>query len=282
MSVYPHGRDMFLSGHPTASTRASDARVFLCPSPTVDDMDVFISYSRKDRVSTEEGKDVISKIQQAFRDNGITYWLDEEGIHSGETFASVISRNIAESKVFLFVSSVNSNASRWTCGEIATASTYEKRIIPFKIDDAPYDASITIYLAALDTINYAYNPERALRRLVKSVKLYLAELEAEKRRQEEERRIAAEKEKIRQERERLRAESEQAIALINIEQAEVEEKIRTLDARIDDLLAEKGRLLKELTGVKSQIAGLRNVDGDIPSTRAEQPPITGKKLKWLK
>lgn len=200
------------------------------------EMDVFISYSRKDRVGRKEGRDVISRIQQAFKENGITYWLDEEGIHSGETFASVISRNISEAKVFLFVSSVNSNASRWTCGEIATASSYDKRIIPFKIDSSPYDPSITIYLAALDTIDYTSNPVRAIRRLIKSVRTYLLEIDAETRQKEE----------------------EKIIKQIMAEKAELEEQVDVLDGRIDVLLEEKNLLLSELSAINNQISELRD------------------------
>ena len=226
-------------------------------------MDVFISYSRKDR-SAEGGGDVISLIQQLLRKDGITYWLDEEGIYSGDSFASVISRNIAESKVFLFISSVNSNASRWTCGEIATANSYEKRIIPFKIDQAPYDPSITIYLAALDTIDYAANPEKALRRLMQSLRNYLREQEIESQRMAEEQQLKEEQEKARMERERIMAEREREIEKISVEQSEVESKIRTMDIQIDSLLREKHRLLEELNAVKAQISSLMGDSDGLP------------------
>lgn len=216
-------------------------------------MDVFISYSRKDRAAGEAaGGDVISRIRQAFQDAGISYWLDEEGIHSGETFAQVISRNIAESKVFLFISSVHSNASRWTCGEIATASSYDKRIIPFRIDASPYDPSVTIYLAALDAIDYPSNPDKAIHRLVKSVKLYLAEMEAEARRIEEEKRLLAEKKRLELERERIRQENAQVIAGLMVRQTELEGKINSIDSRIDVFLEEKKQLLVRLEALRSR------------------------------
>ena len=221
-------------------------------------MDVFISYSRKDRASVDAGgHDVISKIRDAFEAAGISYWLDEEGIHSGETFASVISRNIAESKVFLFVSSVNSNVSRWTCGEIATASSYDKRIIPFKIDSAPYDPSVTIYLAALDAIDYAANPDRALRRRVKTVQSHLEDISAEERRIEEEKRLLAEQKRLEAERERIRVENTKVIAGLSVHQAELEEKIKSLDTRIDGFLEEKRQLQSRLSILKTRTAELQ-------------------------
>ena len=222
-------------------------------------MDVFISYSRKDRATKDaSGKDIISLIQEAFRVAGISYWLDEEGIHSGETFASKISRNISESKVFLFVSSVNSNASRWTCGEIATASSYEKRIIPFKIDAAPYDPSVTIYLAALDTIDYTVSRDRALKRLVKSVQTYLEEIEAEARRVEEQKKWLEEQERLLAEQERIRQENEREIIRLSVIRGELEEKMRALDVRLDDLINEKNHLIGQLSTFKLQIAELQD------------------------
>lgn len=214
-----------------------------------------------------EGVNVINLIRQSFDKNGISYWMDEEGIHSGETFASVISRNIAESKVFLFVSSANSNASRWTCGEIATANSYGKRIIPFKIDQASYDPSVTIYLAALDAIDYTTNPDRAIRRLIKSVKQYLADIEAETLLKEKEERARAERERIER------------------EKAEIEEKVRTLDSRIDDLLHEKNQLLEEMKVIRSQITGLNNLGGEEPNTSvsasSSKAPVK-KSKRWKK
>lgn len=159
--------------------------------------DVFISYSRKDYV--DENKQVIpdniiSKIRELFDANGVSYWFDEEGVYSGDAFAPVIARNIKSSKMFLFISSENSNASEWTSNEIATAHAYKKKIIPFRYDDSVYNDSVIIYIARLDYIEYKSNPSKALPRLLLSIQSYLKE-EANKKeqeRQEEERRRHAE------------------------------------------------------------------------------------------
>jgi hypothetical protein len=86
--------------------------------------DVFISYARKDYVD-ENNKvipgNIVSKIKHLFDANDITYWFDENGVFSGDAFASVIAQSIRSSKIFLFISSENSNASIWTSNEIATA-----------------------------------------------------------------------------------------------------------------------------------------------------------------
>ena len=86
--------------------------------------DVFISYSRKDYVDDIGNvlpNNILSKIRDAFKANGITYWFDEEGIYSGEEFASIITKAIRNSKIFLFIASANSNKSKWTSNEISTA-----------------------------------------------------------------------------------------------------------------------------------------------------------------
>ena len=150
--------------------------------------DVFISYSRKDYV--DENKKVIpgnivSQIKEAFDANKITYWMDEDGIYSGDEFAKIIAKIIKQSKVLLFISTKNSNASEWTSDEIATARMYKKKIIPFKYDDSFYNEEIIIFIAKLDFVDYQANPEQAINKLVGSIKKYLADLEEQKRHEEE-------------------------------------------------------------------------------------------------
>lgn len=138
--------------------------------------DVFISYSRRDYL--DENGDVIpgnivSKIKDVLKKNGISYWFDEDGINSGDEFARLIIRSIKDSKVLLFVSTENSNNSSWTRKEIASAISYKKKIIPFKYDDTPFNDSLLLYLADLDFISYKQQGSRALNRLVTSISNYL-------------------------------------------------------------------------------------------------------------
>ena len=140
--------------------------------------DVFISYSRKDYLD-DNGNiiygNIVSKIKDSLKKNGITYWIDEDGINSGDDFARLIVKSIKDSKLVLFVSSENSNNSEWTRKEIASAVSYKKKIIPFKYDDTPYDDSLLFYLADLDFISYTTNGDKALNRLVTSIAHYLEE-----------------------------------------------------------------------------------------------------------
>lgn len=134
--------------------------------------DVFISYSRKDYVDSN-GKliknNIISTIKTSLSAAGISYWFDEDGIYSGEEFASIITRAIRNSTVFLFVSSVNSNASRWTSNEIATAMAFKKPIIPFRIDDSPYNDSVMMKIISLDYIE-CKDRLRAMEQLIRAVR----------------------------------------------------------------------------------------------------------------
>ena len=93
---------------------------------------VFISYSRRDYLDDNNQVipgNIVSRIKEALTKEGISYWFDEEGITHGDAFASVIVKQIRECNVFLFISSENSNKSVWTAREIATASSFEKKII---------------------------------------------------------------------------------------------------------------------------------------------------------
>ena len=96
---------------------------FNCSSQLI--TDVFISYSRKDYVDSEGRiikNNIISRIKSSLSAAGISYWFDEDGINHGDEFAPIIARNIKDASIFLFISTVNSNASEWTSREIAVAN----------------------------------------------------------------------------------------------------------------------------------------------------------------
>lgn len=141
-----------------------------CSSPLI--IDVFISYSRRDYVDSS-GKlirnNIISYIKDSLTAEGISYWFDEDGIYSGDEFASIITKAIRNSKVFLFVSSKNSNASEWTSNEISAAMEFKKTIIPFRIDNSPYNDSVMMKIISLDYIE-CKNRDRAIAQLIRAIK----------------------------------------------------------------------------------------------------------------
>lgn len=134
---------------------------------------VFISYSRHDYID-EHGQEIpgnsVSMILEALDKNKITYWIDKEGIYSGDEFKGVLATAIEQADVFVFISSESSNKSTWTAKEINVAVYEKKVIIPVRIDDAKYNSSVKFDLVGLDFINFQSNPTLALQELVKSVK----------------------------------------------------------------------------------------------------------------
>ena len=117
---------------------------------------------------------MLSKIKDAFKANGISYWFDEDGIYSGDEFASVLTRAIRNSEIFLFVSSIHSNQSKWTSNEISTALEFGKPIIPFRIDDSPYNDSVMMKIISYDYIE-CKDEEKAINKLIRAVKHHLPE-----------------------------------------------------------------------------------------------------------
>lgn len=123
--------------------------------------DVFISYSRKD-------SEIVNQICALLKENGIDFWIDKDGIYSGERFKEVIVDAIETTKVVLFVSSENSNRSPNVVKEISIAAVNDKIIVPLKLDEASYDKNISYDISSIDHIEYSaidFN-----QRLVKSLK----------------------------------------------------------------------------------------------------------------
>ena len=122
---------------------------------------VFISYSRKD----EKAVGCIKTILEEFK---IPYWIDKEGIFSGENYKEVIVDAIDVAKVVIFMSSAKSNESINVIRELGYAVQQQKTIIPVLLDDAPYAKSIRLDMADIDHIEYK-NTEQAKRKFVASL-----------------------------------------------------------------------------------------------------------------
>lgn len=105
---------------------------------------IFISYSRKDKV-------IVNKVVTVIKQAGFTVWIDTSGIESGEQFKHKIVNAIEQCDVLLFFSSKNSNKSPWTAKEIGVATSLQKRIIPIKIDNSPFNKDV---LFDLVNVNY--------------------------------------------------------------------------------------------------------------------------------
>ena len=135
--------------------------------------DVFISYSRKDYLDSSGELlpgNVISVIVDALQKNDVTYWMDEKGDLTGKMFAHVIAEKIRESRCFLLVCSKNSVESKWVDRELSAADSWEKQIIPFICDDSYMDDRVVLYTASLGHVKYSENPQKALDKLIKTIK----------------------------------------------------------------------------------------------------------------
>lgn len=149
--------------------------------------DVFISYSRMDYVDDKNNiipNNPLSAITDTLSQNGISCWIDIEGIYSGQEFENIIIDAIQSSMVFLFVSSSHSYESKWTKSEIFEAFDADKYIIPFKIDNCDYNNRLKFILRPLDFIQYCGNEQKALQELVRSINRYKADW-AERQREKE-------------------------------------------------------------------------------------------------
>lgn len=109
--------------------------------------DIFISYSRSD-------SEQVGMIRTIIDESGLDYWIDKEGIYSGENYKEVIVDAIEVSKVVIFISSVNSNNSINVIREIGYAVRQKKTIIPVLLDDSQYAKSIRLDIADIDQINF--------------------------------------------------------------------------------------------------------------------------------
>lgn len=206
--------------------------------------DVFISYSRSDYIDENSKQPIPGSVVQQVKDRltaeGITFWFDEEGIFSGENFVEKIVNNIENSRVFLYLSTANANESKWTCKEIASADEYGKPIIPFRIDNSPYNKKVMFRISDLDFIDYYSNAEKGMERLVISIKEHLKRLdekEAQKKTEETRRQEEQQRKKAEAEQRRIAAAEEirRRCTSLNIEESKLELDRKNLLINVDEI-----------------------------------------------
>lgn len=126
--------------------------------------DIFISYSRRDTALVTEFYDRLVAL-------GYSVWIDKDGIESGDAFKKVIVNAIKESRLLVFFSSIDSNASTWTAKEIGVAVMEGVPIVPVKLDKSTYNDDVYFDLVNLDFTDYSSVRERNMQmeRFLKSV-----------------------------------------------------------------------------------------------------------------
>lgn len=117
------------------------------------DYDVFISYSRKDTP-------IVEKIIATFEREGISYFIDRQGIGGGMEFPAVLAKAIKQSNVFLFIASENSYASKFTQSEIVYAFNKKdkQQIIPYIIDGSSLPDELEFTFSAINWRNLEEHP----------------------------------------------------------------------------------------------------------------------------
>lgn len=230
--------------------------------------DVFISYSRKDYVN-ENGDiipgNIVSQIKDALKAEGISYWFDEEGIPYGQDFVDKIVTNIDDSKIFLFLSTKNSNASKWTCKEIASAAGSHKRILPVRIDSSPYNKKVGFHIADLNHIDFYTNPEKRMKEICSTIKYYLGQMEIEKMReaeakQRQENLKKQEEARIEEDRKRSQtiAEKEEQLASVRDKLYKIREQQRIAKLQYEQCKQEEKDLLNTIKYLKGVYYGETN------------------------
>lgn len=89
---------------------------------------VFISYSSRDSAAA-------CAVRSMLEANGVKCWMAPESIPMGGDYANAIPLAIENCSVFLLILSENAQASKWVPKELDLAITFDKRVIPFQIDD---------------------------------------------------------------------------------------------------------------------------------------------------
>lgn len=130
--------------------------------------DVFVSYSRKD-------SSIAEFLCQTLDSINVSYWIDRNGVFSGDNYKERIVDAILSCRIFLFISSKNSNVSKHTAREVGIAFQSDIPVLPVKIDDANYAKSIYYDLVFIDWIDMKETTEKAVEKFKTSVMMHLNE-----------------------------------------------------------------------------------------------------------
>jgi hypothetical protein len=115
--------------------------------------DIFISYSRKDT-------EVVNRICKAFDEEGITYFIDRQGLTGGTEFPEKLANAILSCNKLLFVASNNSYQSKFTKNEITFAYNEKEpeSIIPYIIDGSSLPPGLKLIFSGVNIRNIEEHP----------------------------------------------------------------------------------------------------------------------------
>lgn len=219
--------------------------------------DVFISYSRADYKDPETGEllpnSPVSLVKELLDELGVRYWIDEKGIYSGSQFMNEIAEAIDQSRIFLFISTENSNKSQWVERELAFAVEQNKFILPIKAVDK-YPPKISIWLASHDYIDHYKQPKQTVARLKEAITRRLEEM-------------------------RTREELEAVLKRLSFEIAEQqkvvtesEEEMQRLEIRLKELQRRKEKAEEQLYTLQVEAARLQGIRPPKPPRKKTEEP----------
>lgn len=125
--------------------------------------DVFISYSRKDEKVAYEIYDYLTT-------HGVNCWIDKYSIEPGEAYAAAIEKGVLSANNLVVLYSENVLDSTNVLSELELAHNNHKRIISFRLDDAPMRKGYAFYLSLPQWINAIPKVSDALPLLLAAVK----------------------------------------------------------------------------------------------------------------
>ena len=127
-----------------AEEKARRERIVINENNSQYKYDLFFCYSRQDA----------SIVRQAYHfltSAGYRCWMDMDGLAFGDNFVEQITDAVRSSKCMLYFGSSYSNKSKWTVKELLYALKIGIKILPLKLDDAPYPPEI---MFAIGNINW--------------------------------------------------------------------------------------------------------------------------------
>lgn len=106
---------------------------------------LFISYSTKNQKIAKALCDYLER-------QGLRCWIAPRDIPSASNYAGEITRAIKSAEAFLLIYSKDAGKSEHVKNEINLAINNTKRILPYCLDDSPYDDDLEYYLATRQRI----------------------------------------------------------------------------------------------------------------------------------
>lgn len=119
---------------------------------------VFISNSRRDQ-------EIADYLCDFLKENGIEYWIDNEGIFSSSNYKELIVDAIEVAQAVIFIISIHFNSSINVIREIGYTVNMNKPILPLVLNDAQYAKSIRLNISDIDQIDFK-NPANASKKLI--------------------------------------------------------------------------------------------------------------------